>query len=121
MAIKNIIINDYTVPAGVNGEAVITTALKFLDNTCIKYAAKYIGTEKNCSREVVKRIATDVDGVSYTVRFNIKKTSTEAMVICEFIAHDIDIVLSDQAYTTLSSFNTDMEYIKDAITNTFRA
>lgn len=121
MAIKNIIVNDYTVPAGVNGENVITTAIKFLENTCTKYAVKYIGTDKNCSREVIKRIATDVSGVSYTVRFNIKKTGAEAMVICEFIAHDIDIVLSDQAYTTVSSFNTDMEYIKTAITNTFRA
>ena len=121
MAVKNIIVNDYTVPAGVQNESVIEAAIKFNTNTISKYALKYIGTEKNCTREVVKRIASGVEGVTYTIRFSIKKAGATATVDYEFIAPDITIILSNQGYKVASSFNTDMEYINDAITKTFTA
>jgi len=120
MATKNIIINDYTVPVGVNKKSVRETIIKFNNNTISSFANKYIGTDKICNREMIKRISSGVEGVTYTIRFSIKKSTATASVSYELIAHDMNIIESNQGYKVTNTFNTDMEFINNAILNIFK-
>lgn len=120
MATKNIIVNDYDVPTGVNKKSVRETIIKFNNTNITSFAKSFIGTDKTCNREMIKRIDSGKEGVTYTIKFSIKKTNATATAVYKLIAHDFNIIENDQGYKVISTFNTDLEFINNAVLNIFK-
>ena len=122
MAQANIKIADYAPQEGVNKAYVIKTAKSFNSGVVTKYANKYIDTNKSANREVIKRIASGVEGITYTIRFSIsKKAGESANVSYVFIGEDdASIIESVQTYATAAEFLADLAYIDTQIATLFK-
>ena len=117
MAQANINIADYAPQAGVDKAYVIRTAKQFNDVNVTKYGKKYIDTNKSANKEIVKRIASGVEGVIYTIKFAVhKKAGQNAEVTYLFIAEEgANIIESVQTYATYADFKSDLDYIDTQI------
>ena len=120
MAVANITVNTYEVPAGVDKSSVVAAASKFNTNTIESYCIKYIGTSKSARKKLLKKIASGVDGVIYTISFLFEKSSSgNAQISYTLSEDDVVIIDSDQSYTTVSEFSADMSYINNQIQSVF--
>ena len=122
MAVENIIVKPYEVPIGVDKSEVITTALKFNTDTIESFCTKYIGTSKVGKRKLLKKIASGVDDVVYTISFLFEKAPSGYAVISYSLSNgDYDIIsLDGQSYYTISEFTLDIDYINDTIKSVFK-
>jgi hypothetical protein len=122
MAVDNIIVKPYEVPIGVDKSEVITTALKFNTDTIESFCTKYIGTSKVGRKKLLKKIASGVDDVVYTISFLFEKAPSGYAVISYSLSiDDYNIIsLEDQLYFTISEFTLDIDYINDTIKSVFK-
>ena len=122
MAVDNIIVKPYEVPIGVDKSEVITTALKFNTDTIESFCTKYIGTSKAGRRKLLKKIASGVDDVVYTISFLFEKAPSGYAVISYSVSiDDYNIIsLDSQLYFTISEFTLDIDYINDRIKSVFK-
>ena len=121
MAQANIQVADYTPAAGVDKAYVLKTAKAFNYTNVTKYAKKYIDTNKSANKEIIKRIASGVEGIVYTVRFAIrKKAGQNAEVTYLFIAEDgAEVISSVQSYASYADFETDLAFIDEQLASIF--
>jgi hypothetical protein len=120
MAVAEITVNAYEVPTGVEKSNVITAAVKFNNSTIEEYCKKYIGTSKSGRRKLLKKIASGVEGVFYTISFSFEKASSgDANISYSLSDGEAIIILSDQSYSTMSEFSADMDYIDNQIESVF--
>ena len=120
MAVANITVNSYEVPAGVEKSDVIAAAVKFNTSTIESYCNKYIGTSKSGRRKLLKKIASGVEGVVYTISFAFEKASSgDAHISYSLSVSDFVIIESDQSYSTVSEFSADIDYINTQIETVF--
>ena len=122
MAVDSITVKPYEVPTDVDKSEVITTALKFNTDTIESFCTKYIGTSKVGRRKLLKKIASGVDDVVYTISFLFEKAPSGYAVISYSLSiDDYDIIsLEDQLYFTISEFTLDIDYINDRIKSVFK-
>jgi hypothetical protein len=122
MAVDNIIVKPYEVPIGVDRSEVIATALKFNTDTIESFCTKYIGTSKVGRRKLLKKIASGVDNMVYTISFLFEKASSGNAVISYSLSNgDYDIIsLDGQSYYTISEFTLDIDHINDTIKSVFK-
>lgn len=121
MAQANVNVADYTPQAGVDKAYVLRTAKSFNDGNVTKYANKYIVFNKSANREIVKRIASGVDGLIYTIRFSINKRANQnATVSYLFIGEEgANVIESVQEYATAADFLADLAFIDTQLETIF--
>ena len=121
MAVKNITVNTYEIPSGINKSDVVTAAVRFNTNSIESYCNKYIGTDKSTRRRLIKKIVSGVEGLTYTILFVFEKAASEdAKISYTFSVDDYTIIESDQSYSSVSEFSADIEYINTSIENLFK-
>ena len=121
MAVNKITVNAYDVPKKVKKSDVATAAVQFNTNTIESYSNKYIGTSKSARRKLIKKIASGVASVVYTVYFLFEKgLEDDAHISYSLSEGDNVIIESDQTYSTTSDFSTDIEYINTQIQTVFK-
>ena len=121
MAVNNITVNTYEFPQGVDKSNVITAAVKFNTNSIESYCNKYIGTGKSARRRLIKKILSGVEDLSYTISFVFEKTASgDANISYSFSDGEFIIIESTQSYSSISDFNTDMDYINSKIKALFK-
>lgn len=120
MAVADITVNTYQVPTGVDKSDVITAAVKFNTSTIESYCNKYIGTSKSGRRKLLKKIASGVEDVYYTISFLFEKaSSSDAQISYTLSDGDFVIIESDQSYSSKSEFSADIDYISNQIESVF--
>jgi len=116
MATTSIIVNPYEVPAGLDGSNVVTNIVKFNNNTILPYCRKFIGTNKSAKRKLIKKIATNLEDIVYTITFIFEKNMNSGAVVSYTISvpdANSNIIQSNQEYSTISEFEEDIEFINN--------
>lgn len=122
MAQSNIKVADYTPAAGVNKANVVKLSDGFSSGVVTKYAKKYIDSSKASVREVIKRIASGKEGVTYTIKYHInKKANEDAEVTYLFIVEDdANMIESVQSYASSADFLNDLAFIDAQVAKIFK-
>ena len=120
MATSAITVNDYTKPKGCDGTPVINTAQSFNANPVSSFCRNYIGTSRSCSRDLIKKIPSGVEGISYTIHFSIVKSGMNpAQILYIFSSPEGVIISSQQEYSNVADFTADINFIDKTISDIF--
>lgn len=120
MAVAAITVNEYNKPAGVNAADVVEVTKNFNADPVVSFCEKYIGQNRTCNRDLIKKVRSGVEELSYTIHFAIVKSGNEpAKISYTFSSPDAIIISSEQEYEKAEDFVEDINFINESIEKIF--